>query len=323
MGETRRAGAVFGWHGMRYEGRENAFVPRACHPGASEHTFNRGFELCPSRRSSSIATFSRTPFGRRSTFRGRISIGALSGRHWRSRSIRPRRGWIWLRPGGRRRHRADRPGDGHSTPRKSSAVFRRVAHARRIVVSALGHAGCAAAVERGHGAAGCSVGRRAACAGDLCLCAAGRWARPAFYRYLPLEHQLLLEFEEPDAEAKIARAALDQEFVAQGAVVLYWTTMAYRMEWRYDVAAHKEIAMDAGHVCQNLYLACEAIGAARARWGPTTRSGRMRCCGWTGAEEFTIYLAPVAIILLALWGGHGSVMTRRSELRCLVTECCF
>jgi len=33
------------------------------------------------------------------------------------------------------------------------------------------------------------------------------------------------------------------------------------MEWRYDLASHKVIAIDAGHVCQNLYLACEAIGA--------------------------------------------------------------
>lgn len=33
------------------------------------------------------------------------------------------------------------------------------------------------------------------------------------------------------------------------------------MEWRYDLATHKAIALDAGHVCQNLYLACAAIGA--------------------------------------------------------------
>jgi hypothetical protein len=31
------------------------------------------------------------------------------------------------------------------------------------------------------------------------------------------------------------------------------------MERRYALAAHKVIALDAGHVCQNLYLACEAI----------------------------------------------------------------
>ena len=33
------------------------------------------------------------------------------------------------------------------------------------------------------------------------------------------------------------------------------------MEWRYSLAAHRVILIDAGHVCQNLYLACEAIRA--------------------------------------------------------------
>ena len=33
------------------------------------------------------------------------------------------------------------------------------------------------------------------------------------------------------------------------------------MEWRYGPAAHKVIVLDAGRVCQNLYLACEAISA--------------------------------------------------------------
>jgi hypothetical protein len=33
------------------------------------------------------------------------------------------------------------------------------------------------------------------------------------------------------------------------------------MEWRYGLAAHRVILIDVGHVCQNLYLASEALGA--------------------------------------------------------------
>ena len=36
---------------------------------------------------------------------------------------------------------------------------------------------------------------------------------------------------------------------------------------RYGLAAHKVIAVDAGHVCQNLYLACEAIQAGTCAIG--------------------------------------------------------
>ena len=84
---------------------------------------------------------------------------------------------------------------------------------------------------------------------------------PGLYRYLPLEHQLLELYQEPKLPGKLIEATLGQVFLARAAVVFIWTTIPNRMEWRYGLAAHKVIALDAGHVCQNLYLACEAIGA--------------------------------------------------------------
>jgi hypothetical protein len=51
-----------------------------------------------------------------------------------------------------------------------------------------------------------------------------------------------------------------QSFVPKAPVVLVWTTIPYRMEWRYMEAAHRVIALDAGHACQNLYLAVQAVG---------------------------------------------------------------
>jgi len=114
-----------------------------------------------------------------------------------------------------------------------------------------------------------------------------------FYRYLPLEHQLLFEFTEPHAERRITEATLGQSFVAGGAVVFVWTAVPYRMEWRYGSAAHKVIAMDAGHVCQNLYLACEAIGAGTCAVGAYHQQRIDELLRVDGDEEFTVYLAPV------------------------------
>jgi len=116
---------------------------------------------------------------------------------------------------------------------------------------------------------------------------------PGFYRYLPLEHQLLHLFDEEQMPRKLTEATLGQTFVGQAAVVLIWTTIPYRMEWRYGPAAHKVIALDAGHVCQNLYLACEAIGAgtcAVAAYHQQLMDGLVRV---DGEEEFVVYLAPV------------------------------
>ena len=81
------------------------------------------------------------------------------------------------------------------------------------------------------------------------------------YRYLPLEHKLLFEFTEDHLKEKLVKAAYGQPYPGKAAVTFIWTAIPYRMEWRYDLAAHKVIAIDAGHVCQNLYLACEAISA--------------------------------------------------------------
>ena len=78
---------------------------------------------------------------------------------------------------------------------------------------------------------------------------------PGIYRYLPVEHQLLVLSQEKDLSRRITAAALQQPFVGTASAVFVWTTIPYRMEWRYGLAAHKVIALDAGHVCQNLYLA--------------------------------------------------------------------
>ena len=123
--------------------------------------------------------------------------------------------------------------------------------------------------------------------------------QPAFYRYLPREHQLLLEFREEKAGARLVEATLGQAFVARAAVTFLWTAVPYRLEWRYDLAAHKVIALDAGHVCQNLYLACEAIGAGCCAVAAYHQELLDRLLRVDGRDEFVIYLAPVGKIATA------------------------
>jgi SagB-type dehydrogenase family enzyme len=120
--------------------------------------------------------------------------------------------------------------------------------------------------------------------------------KPGIYRYLPLEHQLVLEHTAENLGEKIVTAALGQPFLGKAPVTFIWTTVPSRMEWRYDIAAHKVIAIDAGHVCQNLYLACEAISAGTCAIGAYHQDIMDNLLGVNGTEEFTIYLAPVGKI---------------------------
>ena len=115
----------------------------------------------------------------------------------------------------------------------------------------------------------------------------------AIYRYLPMSHQLVEVVKHQDLEGLLTRAALGQSFAGKSAVTFIWTTIPERMEWRYSRTSYKVIALDAGHVCQNLYLACEAIGAGTCAIAAYDQEFTDSILGIDGVEEFTIYMAPV------------------------------
>jgi SagB-type dehydrogenase family enzyme len=86
---------------------------------------------------------------------------------------------------------------------------------------------------------------------------------------------------------------MGQFFVGSASAVFIWTAIPYRMEWRYGQAAHKVIAIDTGHVCQNLYIACEAIGAGTCAIAAYNQELMDKLVRVDGDDEFVIYLAPV------------------------------
>ncbi|WP_300456180.1 SagB/ThcOx family dehydrogenase [Desulfobacula sp.] len=116
---------------------------------------------------------------------------------------------------------------------------------------------------------------------------------PGVYRYLPLSHQLVFEFKDDMLSEKMIIASLSQSYPGKSAVTFIWTAIPYRMEWRYGLAAHKVIALDAGHVCQNLYLACEAIDAGTCAIAAYDQEELDDLLGLDGEDEFAVYLAPV------------------------------
>jgi SagB-type dehydrogenase family enzyme len=116
---------------------------------------------------------------------------------------------------------------------------------------------------------------------------------PGIYRYLPLEHQLLFEFSEDRLADKLVGAVFRQPYPGKAAVTFIWTAIPYRMEWRYGLTAHKVIALDAGHVGQNLYLACQAVGCGTCAIAAYDQEAMDQLLRIDGQEEFVIYLAPV------------------------------
>ena len=119
------------------------------------------------------------------------------------------------------------------------------------------------------------------------------------YRYAPLEHALVT-VEAPGAEvqASLAKASLaevcyGQEFVDKAAVTFIWTAIPYRSEWRYGPDSLKDILLSCGHICQNLYLACESIGAGTCAIVAYNQDLLDAFIGVDGEDEISLYVAPV------------------------------
>jgi len=112
------------------------------------------------------------------------------------------------------------------------------------------------------------------------------------YRYLPVENKLFLEQPYRENMEKELDSASRGQF-RNAAAYFIWTTIPYRMEWRYSTMSAKIIAIDIGHVCQNLYLACEAIGCGTCAIGAYDQDLTDSFLKIDGREEFTIYMAPV------------------------------
>lgn len=118
---------------------------------------------------------------------------------------------------------------------------------------------------------------------------------PGLYRYLPLDNQLLFlkaksDFS-GDMEKLLNEALLQHNFNA--AVTFLWAAVPYRSEWSYASEAARLILLDAGHACQNLYLACEPIGCGTCAVGAYDQEQIDRLIGLDGKDEFVVYAAPV------------------------------
>jgi SagB-type dehydrogenase family enzyme len=115
---------------------------------------------------------------------------------------------------------------------------------------------------------------------------------PGLYQYLAHGHRLLAAAS-PVVARQVAAACLGQTMIETAAATFAWVAVRERMTWRYGERGYRYMYLDAGHVCQNLYLACEAIGAGACAIGAYDDAATNALFGLDGVERFVIYLASV------------------------------
>jgi len=104
---------------------------------------------------------------------------------------------------------------------------------------------------------------------------------------------VLERLKDGDFNRHLTAGGLGQSALRRAAVVLIWTAVLLRCMVKYRERAVRYIAMDLGHVCQNVQLAATAMGLGSCPIGAFYDDDINRLVGVDGQEETVLYLATV------------------------------
>ena len=115
---------------------------------------------------------------------------------------------------------------------------------------------------------------------------------PGLYHYAVRAHALE-QLRPGSLGMDAAKAALYQGVCYEAAAVLVWTAVFARSKWKYEQRAYRYIYMDAGHMCENLYLAATVRGLGACALAALFDDEVNALLGVDGVEESAIYMAAV------------------------------
>ncbi len=92
---------------------------------------------------------------------------------------------------------------------------------------------------------------------------------------------------------RVTAGALGQGFMARASLVFIWSAVLRRTMSKYGHRGLRYIFMDAGHICQNLVLAAEALGFAACPVAAFYDDELNEILDLDGTEETVIYMAAV------------------------------
>lgn len=115
--------------------------------------------------------------------------------------------------------------------------------------------------------------------------------KAGLYRYLPFEHALLPI--DDVAKDNFLLPFKAKKMLTQSAVSFVWTTVIERMSYKFSDRAARYVLLDAGHVCQNLYLAAQALKLGACAVGAFDDEMLNKTLNIDGLNEYAVYAATV------------------------------
>ena len=95
----------------------------------------------------------------------------------------------------------------------------------------------------------------------------------------------------------VSQSLCDQKWSKKSNVVFYYSVIPYRAEWRYGIWAHRTALIDAGHITQNLYIACAATGIGTCAIASLLEKESNQMFEIDGKEEFIFYAAAAGMLV--------------------------
>ena len=132
--------------------------------------------------------------------------------------------------------------------------------------------------------------------GKQCIVASGakqdsQESQAGIYHYEPHSHSLSLHIS-GDLRPYLARAAMDEEFIAKAPVDIVICALYHRTSHRYGKRGERYVHMEVGHVGENIHLQAVAMGLSTVEVGAFNDEAVIQVLGID--QQFKpIYIMPI------------------------------
>lgn len=116
---------------------------------------------------------------------------------------------------------------------------------------------------------------------------------PGLYRFDTRQHAL--EPRDGADVAAIAGCFYSQRVVSTSAVTFLWVANVERPLPKFGQRSHRYVLLDAGHICQNLYLAGQAQGLGVCALGAFRDDDLNALLGADGDSRYAVYAGAVGV----------------------------
>ena len=113
------------------------------------------------------------------------------------------------------------------------------------------------------------------------------------YRYIASNHKLIPVDLTINTIEQIISDFNNINLVAGSAVTFMWSCVADRMTWKFGKRGFRYLLLDAGHICQNLYLAAESIDCGCCAIGVFDDEEINMDLKFNNIKQFLVYAASV------------------------------